>query len=244
VTTVALGRAEALSSWRRQALLTLAVVLGLFSAIALIGFRLMAAMQLRSRAECSLVSAREELLDANRRLEVLATQDQLTGLANRRRFDEVLEREVRRAAREGSPLSLLLIDLDHFKGYNDAYGHVAGDACLQAVCGALAQAVQRPGDMAARYGGEELAVVLPNTDEAGALQVAERLRARIEALALEHRASRFGHVTASIGVATAQGDGSGALPGAATHGAAMALVEAADRALYRAKAAGRNGVQR
>src|SRR5258706_11957002 len=151
--TVALGRDEALSSWRRQALLTLAVVLGLFLAIALIGWRLTAAMRLRSRAECSLVSAREELLDANRGLEVLAAQDQLTGRANRRRFDEVLEREARRAAREGTPLSLLLIDLDYFKGYNDAYGHVAGDACLQAVCSALAQAVQRPGDMAARYGG-------------------------------------------------------------------------------------------
>src|SRR5260370_1056337 len=153
VTTVALGRDEALSSWRRQALLTLAVVLGLFLAIALIGWRLTAAMRLRSRAECSLVSAREELLDANRRLEVWAARAQLTGLANRRRFDEVLEREARRAAREGTPLSLLLIDLDYFKGYNDAYGHVAGDACLQAVCSALAQAVQRPGDMAARYCG-------------------------------------------------------------------------------------------
>lgn len=254
VTTVALGRDEALSSWRRQALLTLAVVLGLFLAIALIGWRLTAAMRLRSRAECSLVSAREELLDANRRLEVLAAQDQLTGLANRRRFDEVLEREARRAAREGTPLSLLLIDLDYFKGYNDAYGHVAGDACLQAVCSALAQAVQRPGDMAARYGGEELAVVLPNTDKAGAQQVAERLRARIEGLALEHRISRFGHVTASIGVATTQSDEAGATQGAtqsatqgttpgSTQGAAVALVEAADRALYRAKAAGRNCVQ-
>ncbi|CAB5721497.1 Bacteriophytochrome cph2 [Delftia tsuruhatensis] len=247
MTTVALGRDEALATWRRQALLTLAVVLGLFLAIALIGWRLAAAMRLRSRAECSLVSAREELLDANRRLEVLATQDQLTGLANRRRFDEVLEREARRAAREGTPLSLLLIDLDHFKGYNDAYGHVAGDACLQAVGGALAQAMQRPGDMAARYGGEELAVVLPNTDGAGALQVAERLRARIEGLGLPHRGSRFGHVTASIGVATMAVDErcpGAAAPGAGASGTALALVEAADRALYRAKAAGRNCVQR
>lgn len=254
VTTVALGRDEALSSWQRQVQLTLAVVLGLFLAIALIGWRLTAAMRLRSRAECSLVSAREELLQANRRLEVLAAQDQLTGLANRRRFDEVLEREARRAVREGTPLSLLLIDLDHFKGYNDAYGHVAGDACLQTVCRALAQAVQRPGDMAARYGGEELAVVLPNTDQAGGLQVAERLRARIEGLGLEHRSSRFGHVTASIGVATAQCGEAGATQGAtqsatqgtthgSTQGAAVALVEAADRALYRAKAAGRNCVQ-
>src|SRR5258707_1389474 len=103
---------------------------------------------------------------------------------------------------------------------------------------------------AARYGGEELAVVLPNTDKAGAQQVAERLRARIEGLALEHRISRFGHVTASIGVATAQGDEAGATQGAtqgttqgSTQGAAVALVEAADRALYRAKAAGRNCVQ-
>src|SRR5258706_57458 len=197
-----------------------------------------------------LAGAGEDWRDANRGWEVLAARDQLTALATRRRFDGVLEREARRAAREGTPLSLLLIDLDYFKGYNDAYGHVAGDACLQAVCSALAQAVQRPGDMAARYGGEELAVVLPNTDKAGAQQVAERLRARIEGLALEHRISRFGHVTASIGVATAQGDEAGATQGAtqgttqgSTQGAAVALVEAADRALYRAKAAGRNCVQ-
>jgi diguanylate cyclase (GGDEF)-like protein len=234
MTTVALGRDEAMGAWRRQVGLTLAVVLGLSLAIALIGWRLMAAIRQRASAECSLVSAREELLDANRRLEVLATQDPLTGLANRRRFDEVLGSELRRAARASHPLSLLLIDLDHFKAYNDAYGHVAGDACLRAVCTALGEALHRPGDLAARYGGEELAVVLPDTGREGACQLAEQVLARIAALDIAHHASSFGRVSASIGVASVQGSGAQA--------GVLSLIEAADSALYRAKAAGRNRV--
>jgi diguanylate cyclase (GGDEF)-like protein len=109
------------------------------------------------------MAVREKLLDANLELERLATQDSLTGLANRRRFDEVLQLEIRRAAREGTVLSLLLIDLDHFKGFNDRYGHVAGDECLKAVSRQLELSAKRSGDLAARYGGEELAIILPNT---------------------------------------------------------------------------------
>ena len=190
-------------------------------------------MRLRSRAECSLVSAREELLQANRRLEVLAAQDQLTGLANRRRFDEVLEREARRAVREGTPLSLLLIDLDHFKGYNDAYGHVAGDACLQTVCRALAQAVQRPGDMAARYGGEEFVIVLSGFGSERARSVAERLRKSVSKLAPTTADQVVIPVTASFGVSVTRGD---------TFKGPGELLQAADMALYAAKRQGRNRV--
>ncbi len=232
VTTVAVGRHEALRAWRRQALATAAVVLALLAAIAMIGWRLTAAIRLRAQAELSLVRTREELIEANHQLEVLATQDALTGLANRRRFDEALASEVRRAAREGHALSLLLVDLDYFKRYNDSYGHVQGDACLQRVARVLMQTAQRPGDLAARYGGEELALVLPNTALAGALSVAQRVLQGVADLAVPHQASPFGHVTVSIGVAVL-GPGSGA-------GDGTALVEAADRALYRAKAAGRN----
>lgn len=235
VTTVAVGRYEALRAWRRQALATAGVVLALLAAIAMIGWRLTAAMRLRAQAECSLVSAREELIEANRQLEVLATQDPLTGLANRRRFDEVLEHELRRAVREGSPLALLLVDLDYFKRYNDSYGHVQGDACLQSVARVLLHVAQRPADLAARYGGEELVMVLPQTALAGALSVAQRLLQGISGLGVEHHASPLGRVTASIGVAVFE----------PAHGPAdaTALVEAADRALYRAKEAGRNRVE-
>ena len=231
-TTVARGRHEALHAWRRQALLTAGVVLSLLAAITLIGWRLILVIRLRAQAETSLVAAREKLLDANRELERLATQDPLTGLANRRRFDEVLNLEARRAAREGTPLSLLLIDLDHFKGFNDRYGHVAGDECLKAVSRQLALSAKRPGDLAVRYGGEELAIILPNTGLEGAMRVAEQLLECIRGLGIAHAASHFGRVTASIGAASLQG----------RHGlgSPVELVEAADRALYRAKAAGRN----
>lgn len=232
VTTVALGRHEALRTWRRQALATAGVVLALLAAVAMIGWRLTSALRQRAQAECSLVRTREELIEANRQLEVLAAQDALTELANRRRFDEVLAREVRRAEREGHPLALLLVDLDYFKRYNDSYGHVQGDACLQSVARVLMHVAQRPGDLAARYGGEELAIVLPNTALAGAASVAQRLLQGVGELGVEHHASPFGLVTVSIGVAVLE-------PGTSAADA-MALVEAADRALYRAKEAGRN----
>jgi diguanylate cyclase (GGDEF)-like protein len=178
------------------------------------------------------MAVREKLLDANLELERLATQDSLTGLANRRRFDEVLQLEVRRAARDGTVLSLLLIDLDHFKGFNDRYGHVAGDECLKAVSRQLELSAKRSGDLAARYGGEELAIILPNTALEGAMRVAEELLKCIRGLGIAHESSQFGHVTVSIGAASMQG----------RHGLAspLDLVEAADQALYRAKAAGRN----
>lgn len=231
-TTVAQGKSEALAAWRRQALLTAGVVLSLLAAIMVIGWRLIQAIRLRAQAEAALVAAREKLLQANVQLERLATEDALTGLANRRHFDQALAQELRRAARDATPLALLLVDLDHFKRFNDTYGHVAGDECLKAVGAQLARCAQRPGDLAARYGGEELAVILPRADLAGALHIARQLQQGIQALGIAHGASPFGCVTVSVGVATVQGE-SGAR-------SAVQLIEAADRALYRAKAAGRN----
>jgi len=161
---------------------------------------------------------------------VLATHDTLTGLANRRRFDEVLASEVRRAQREAQPLALLLIDIDHFKRFNDAYGHIGGDECLKAVSALLRECVRRPTDVVARYGGEELAMVLPNTEVAGAVVVAETVLARLAELNIVHAGSPFGRVSVSIGVAGMAGQGE----------TPLTLVAAADQALYAAKAAGRN----
>ncbi len=235
VTTVALGRDEALRTWRQQSLLIVGVVFALLVIIVTIGRLLIRDIKRRIQAEASLVDAREELLQANRQLEVLAAQDPLTGLANRRCFDEMLKLESRRAGREGMPLSLLLLDIDHFKGFNDTYGHIAGDKCLRQVGQQLQQCVQRPGDLVARYGGEELAIILPNTDSAGALAVAELLVERINALDIAHSASPLGRVTVSIGAATRHG--------AQAKGRELELIEAADLALYRAKSAGRNRVE-
>ena len=182
--------------------------------------------------------AAEEKLEAlNRILSGQATTDALTGLANRRRFDEALDAEWRRAVRDGAPLSLLLLDVDRFKLYNDHYGHQGGDGCLQAVASAVTNQVRRPGDLAARYGGEEVAVLLPGADAEGAAGVAEQIRAAIESLAVEHLGNVPARVvTASFGVATAQ---------AHVHGgpsSAGELIAAADAALYEAKRTGRNRV--
>ncbi|WP_159993019.1 diguanylate cyclase [Roseomonas sp. 18066] len=174
-----------------------------------------------------------------RQLEALARTDGLTGIANRRGFDEALAREWRRCAREALPVSLLLLDVDRFKLYNDHYGHQQGDATLRAVAQALAAQARRPGDLTARYGGEEMVLLLAGSEAPEALLLAGRARAAIQALAIPHEKSPpFGVVTVSIGVATAwpQPEAEG-VPGP------EALVAAADGALYVAKRQGRNRVE-
>ena len=181
--------------------------------------------------------AEDQLAALNYELSLQATTDGLTGLSNRRRLDEALALEWRRAAREGSELSMLMIDLDRFKLFNDRYGHQQGDACLKMVAGVLGGIVRRPGDVAARYGGEELGVLLPKTGSAQATLLAERVRAAIEASTMSHEGnSPFGVVTASIGVATLRPYAS------ALSDPAAELVSAADEALYEAKHTGRNRV--
>lgn len=168
------------------------------------------------------------------RLETLAIEDSLTGLANRRRFDERLKEEWARAYRDRSSLALLMIDVDHFKAYNDEYGHPAGDACLRLVAKIIAGETQRAGDLAARYGGEEFAMLLPNTDAAGCALIGERIRAAIHEAGLVHTSNQAaGCVTASVGGATCR-------PALERTAGVTSLVEAADQALYAAKDAGRD----
>ncbi len=175
-----------------------------------------------------------ELQKAYDNLERLAAMDGLTGLANRRIFDETLETEWRRAQREESTVSLLMLDVDYFKAFNDARGHVAGDDTLRRIAGALNEVVQRPGDLAARYGGEEFVILLPVTDEEGAMHLARKVAIAISRLGLEHVASPAGYVTASIGVTSFA-------PGPESK--SSDLVEAADRAMYTAKRNGRNRIE-
>ncbi len=166
------------------------------------------------------------------KLEQLATRDGLTGLANRRCFDDTLHAEWARAMRQKQPLSLLMVDVDNFKAYNDANGHLGGDECLKRIASAVASEM-RANDLVARYGGEEFAVILPNQSLKGAAIVAERIRCRVERLQVPHPAATAGHVTVSIGAATAL-----ASPAAK----ASELVGIADAALYRAKHMGRNQI--
>ena len=168
---------------------------------------------------------------ANAALEELATVDSLTGLANRRRFDVFIQHEWQRAQRSRQPLSLLLVDADRFKLFNDRYGHLAGDESLRRIADVLRQATHRASDLAARYGGEEFAVVLANTDLAGAMTVVEGIREQVQSLGIPHADAPEGVVTVSAGVATRSAEQS-----------VMQLIGATDRALYEAKRAGRNRV--
>jgi diguanylate cyclase (GGDEF)-like protein/PAS domain S-box-containing protein len=176
----------------------------------------------------------QQLEAANQELKRLATLDGLTQLANRRRFDEYLEQEWWRLAREQQPLSLILCDIDFFKRYNDTYGHQAGDECLKQVAVALQRSVKRPADVVARYGGEEFAVILPHTADTGALCLAELIREEVRNLSLTHAGSNVSsHITLSLGVA-------GMIP--QLDATFADLVAAADAALYEAKASGRDRV--
>jgi len=168
------------------------------------------------------------------RLESLAIEDGLTGLANRRRFDERLSEEWARAYRDRSSLALLMIDVDRFKAYNDEYGHPAGDACLRVVAQVIAAEMKRPGDLAARYGGEEFVMLLPNTDAAGCARIGERIRKAIREAGLVHTSNHAsGYVTASLG-------GAACRPALERTAGVGTLIEAADQALYAAKEAGRD----
>ncbi len=189
----------------------------------------------RKAREQELLEVKGMLEAANKVLKRLSSLDGLTGIRNRRAFNEALVREWRRGFREKKPLSLIMIDIDQFKCYNDAYGHQAGDECLKRVARALDHALHRPGDVLARYGGEEFAAVLPDTHLDGAVHVAEYLREAINKLNLPHAASTTeSFVTISLGVGVLQPEPSLRV---------RRLVELADRALYLAKQAGRNCVK-
>ena len=200
-----------------QAFLLTSIVLTLPVAVALAE---------RNRLEQRLLSAQDQLRQ-------LSLTDQLTGLPNRRMFDEFSQREWKRAIRDGSSISVIMIDIDLFKTYNDRYGHQAGDKCLSAVAAAIGGVAARPGDLTARYGGEEFIVMLAGTPAEGCEFLAERIRKAVEALQLPHASSTFGKVTVSLGAASLS-------PKADTR--LELLIEAADNALYEAKGEGRNKV--
>jgi len=188
-------------------------------------------------ADVSVAVTRERLLrDQALELRSQTFSDGLTGIANRRHFDVAMEKEVRRAKRAGSPLSLLMIDIDSFKAYNDHYGHQQGDDTLIKVAHALAAMLQRPLDLIARYGGEEFAVILPELDGEHSVMLAEKMRVQIEDLAIPHvQAAGNDRVTVSIGASTHSGSELADI---------AALLGAADKALYQAKRGGRNRVER
>jgi diguanylate cyclase (GGDEF)-like protein/PAS domain S-box-containing protein len=175
--------------------------------------------------------AEQKLQDAYQLVEALSAMDPVTGLANRRRFDDYLGLEWRRAIREGKPISLLLVDVDHFKSYNDTYGHLCGDFCLKQVADAALESVRRAGDLVARFGGDEFTVILADTSSEGALRVANEICKSIRRCNLPHQGNGTGLVTVSVGCGTMM-----PRPGQAT----SALIELADRALYSAKRAGRD----
>lgn len=188
----------------------------------------------RKAAEQALLESRAELEQANARLERLSNLDGLTAVPNRRHFEAVYDTEWRRAGRDGDWISLVMIDVDFFKLYNDHHGHLAGDECLKHIASALGDG-NRAGDLVARYGGEEFVALLPGSEPRGALQAAERMRARVEGLEIVHGHSSISPVvTVSLGVASCRVD-EGSNP--------TELLAQADRALYLAKTRGRNRVE-
>lgn len=193
------------------------------------------AQQQRDEAYRALSELQRELESKNSELERLSSLDGLTGIANRRVFDEFIKKEWLRAARDHRSISLIMIDIDHFKKFNDGYGHQGGDDCLRKVANALVATVKRPSDLVARYGGEEFGVVMPDTDREGAANIAEALREAIDSMNIPHEFSTTSdHVTISLGVATMP-------PSGVT--APEELISRADEALYLAKESGRNRFQ-
>jgi len=188
----------------------------------------------RDEAYRKLQELQAQLEESNATLQLLSSLDGLTGIANRRRFDEFMKKEWMRARREKSIMSMILVDVDFFKAYNDNYGHQLGDDTLKLVANALSDVLNRPADLLARYGGEEFVIVLPDTDCEGAVSMAERFRKKIESLGQVHQHSDAGIVTISAGVACCQPSRAGSTP--------EKLIEKTDRALYAAKEKGRNRV--
>lgn len=216
---VAKAHSDIYAVWRQRTLL-LASVMGTLT-IAFIGLSFAFGVQLKRR------------MRAESELAMLARTDALTGLSNRRKLDEILDHEWRRAKRNNSVFSLLFVDIDWFKAYNDTYGHQAGDAVLAIAAKCIGDNIRRPADSAARYGGEEFIVVLPDTPLDGARLIAENIRVAISKLAIEHTGSDFGHITVSIGCAAW-------VP--ARDSDIAAILRSADEALYNAKMTGRNKV--
>jgi diguanylate cyclase (GGDEF)-like protein len=220
IVVVAPAVSDVLSAWHRRSMIVGGLTLAFGGVFILLSWLLAFTLQDKIRAQAELVR--------------LAATDPLTGLSNRRVLDSRLDEEWLRARRNGSLMSVLFVDVDHFKLFNDTYGHAAGDEVLTAVSECIDSVVRRSIDLVARYGGEEFAVVLPDTTEAGAALVAEKIRRKVQAMNLEHAPSEHGTVTVSVGCATR-------FP--SKGGTVLDLMVAADQQLYSAKSAGRNQVK-
>ncbi len=236
VVVTAQSEDEILAVWREESLRQILMVGVLALLLGLFGFYLIRLIKAGQKTQLELLATRDALRAFNERLERQAMEDELTRLANRRRFMRELDDEYLRARRDRTSLALVMFDVDFFKQYNDLYGHAAGDEALRVVADAIAHGQRRPADLAARYGGEEFCLLLPNTDAEGALQVANQVRQTLEARAVEHRGSPGGYLTLSAGVDVCEPH--------RLESSGEALIHNADLALYTAKANGRNRVER
>ncbi len=232
--SVGISENYAFASWRRGFFLTILSAATALGVILFLGLRTVRSIEQRANDENILRADHGSLKAVNSELQILAIEDGLTGLANRRHFNDVIAARFEQARSNQDHLSLLLLDIDHFKIYNDTYGHPAGDECLRQVASLVRMSLGRPTDVAARYGGEEFAVILPSTDLKGALMVAETIRHAVEDANIESRSTQHGRVTVSIGVA-------GYVPARSAYDHQEMLIRA-DRALYKVKQEGRNQV--
>lgn len=235
VVVTGMAKDDILAGWQADAVRQLVVVGGMALLLAMFGFYLLRLIKQGQKNQVELLATRDALRTLNQRLEAQALEDELTRLANRRRFMRALDDEYARAIRHQRPLALILFDVDYFKQYNDIYGHSAGDECLRVVAEVLRSGQKRPADLAARYGGEEFCLLLPETDAAGARQVAEQIRAELEARALPHAGAPWLRLSLSAGVNVC-------LPREPREDGPLLLIKGADQALYAAKAAGRDRV--
>lgn len=231
---VALAKEDILQTWQIQTSRMAVTTTLLLLILILVGYRMIVLINAKEAIEYELRDAHDKLGVLNNELETLASEDALTGLPNRRKFDTTLAIEFARAARNETPLALIMIDVDRFKQFNDLYGHPIGDECLRRIGQVLlTQGPNRATDLPARYGGEEMVILLPETDHEGAMAVAERIRRAIRGMAITHKANPDGIVTISAGVATC-------VPTRECH--PNQLLKKADEALYEAKAGGRDRV--
>jgi len=224
IVVAAISRDSILNEWQNNVYKSAAIIGAVLIINCLFGVLFIQQLRNGQRVETDLRSAKADL-------QVMATHDGLTGLANRRLFEETLNIEFKRGARTTLPISLIMLDIDYFKSFNDAYGHVAGDHCIAAVARVVRESLQREADLAVRYGGEEIAVLLPDTDEKGAFVIAEKIRLGVASEHIIHQRNPLGNLTISLGCYTC-------IPGVA--GDIEQFIERADSALYSAKESGRN----
>lgn len=231
VVIAAFDRNEILADWRSESFGSLVISAILLLILSLIGYRLTKLMKQQIQAQRELQTSQKKYIEANKTLKSMALEDGLTGIANRRHFDLFLETAISQKKRKPNDTTLIIIDIDFFKFYNDHYGHVQGDECLKSVAAIIKNHVNRSGDLAARYGGEEFAIILTNTDYIGAFLLAEKIRIDLEKNKIEHIKSPLGVVTISIGI-SALSEGELGIP--------KGLIDTADKALYIAKSNGKN----